>query len=174
MPIKTITMKYKSIILAPAVLLFLMSSQVLHAQEVLEPSTKVPVVILQAFNAEYPNAKNVEWYKRKKQAHEAELVIDNVSISILFDKKGSIINRKKEISYSEYPEEVKTALKSEYIDKGYKPLSYMKRVEGETILFETLLAKGRHLIVIKYEPNGKFVSNVSLNKWQPVEIISIN
>jgi hypothetical protein len=168
-------MKHKSNMLAPIVLLaFLLTCQVLHAQEVLEPSTKVPVAVLQALNSECPNAKNIEWYKRKNHCHEAELVMDDISISILFDKKGNIINKKQEISYSEYPEGVKTALKSEYIDKGYKPLSYMKRVEGETIIFETLLAKGRHLIVIKYEPTGKFVSNVSLTKWQPIAITSIN
>jgi hypothetical protein len=168
-------MKKKNNLLSLIVLLaFLLTCQVLKAQEVLVPSTKVPAVVLQALNSEYPNAKNVEWYKRKKHTHEAELVVDNVSISILFDKNGNIINKKKEISYAEYPEQVKTALNNQFIDKGYKPLSYMKRVENENTIFETLLVKGRHVIVIKYDPNGKFISNVSLTKWEPIEIPSIN
>jgi hypothetical protein len=131
-------------------------------------------MVIKALNEQYPNAKNVEWYKRKNHCHEAELVVENTSISILFNEKGEVVNKKTEINYSEYPEQVKTALSTDFIGRGYKPLSYMRRVEKETIIYETLLVKGRRLIVIKYDPMGKFVSNVSLTKWYPIEITSIN
>ena len=155
------------------IIIAFMSTLSLQAQELHPKDIHVPDVVKQALNKQYPNAKEVEWVKTNGH-HEAEFLDNNISVSMLFDRKGNIINKKTEISFAQYPEQVKTALDKDYLAHNYKPLSYMKRTEEDDIIYETLLVKGRDLIVVKYDPVGKFISKVNLTKSLPLDYFPTN
>ena len=159
--------------IALLIALALFSGNAVQAQELHPKESNVPDVVKQALTSLYPNAKDIEWLKKNRD-HEAEFVDNNMSVSILFDKKGNVLNKKTEIDKSEYPAGVSEALKKDFVDHGYKPLSYMKRTEKEDVIYETLLVKGRDLIVVKYDPAGKLLSNVNLTKSLPLDYFPTN
>lgn len=74
----------------------------------------VPDAIKNAFNAKYPNAKNVKWGKENAKEYEAEFKLNNNAVSANFGPDGTWVETESVIPESDLPAAVKTAVGSKY------------------------------------------------------------
>lgn len=73
----------------------------------------IPSVVLNAFEAEYPNATDVEW-EQMVNTFEVDFDIENVDYDAIFNEEGSILKEKHEIKQSELPETVRQQITGSY------------------------------------------------------------
>ena len=94
-------------------------------------ASEVPVVVQDAFKAEFANATDVEWEMKDNQ-YEAEYELqDDTDYHVLFDASGTMIGRKHEIEETELPAEVTAAIKKDYPDYEVDDAEMLVK-DGET------------------------------------------
>lgn len=121
------------------------------------PDSKVPSVVLNAVQAKYPGATDVEWEK-KKTNYEAEFKTDSMKLTLLVDGNGKIIQQKKDISNDALPAGILAAVKSAYA--GYEIDDVEQIEKNGTIIYEVELeAKGKKDLKLFYSADGKLVTN---------------
>lgn len=79
-------------------------------------NTDVPSVVLNAFNAEFSDAKKVDW-EQIGDNFEAEFEIKNVDYEAFLNSEGNLLRHKKEITYADLPESVKTSIESDFKER---------------------------------------------------------
>ncbi len=128
-------------------------------------TSRVPSKIRKKLETLYPNSRKeeVSWKKRFNK-YQADFIDNNKSISLLFKKDGGIINYKTEINFSEVPSIISKEIKTDYLDKYYKIIYIMKRMEKEEVLYEVEVMKGRIVNVIRYNMKGEVTNIYDLDK----------
>ncbi|MFC6860746.1 PepSY-like domain-containing protein [Zunongwangia atlantica] len=77
----------------------------------------VPSVVLNAFQAEYPKAKDVEW-EMFGEDYEVDFEVENIDYEAIFNAEGNMLKYKYEIAKTALSEEVNNKLATNY--KGYQ------------------------------------------------------
>lgn len=88
-----------------------------YAQKI--PQNQVPSVVLNNFQQNFQNAKDIEW-KKKPGYYEVEFEIGrpDKDHEIWYDSTGKVLRHKQEISKKELPAKVMNTLNANY--KGYR------------------------------------------------------
>lgn len=123
------------------------------------PQSQVPSLIVNSFQQDYPNAKDIEW-EMKGEAYEVEFELGwpSKDHEIRYDATGKILLHKEEISKKDLPAKVAEVLNTEY--KSYRIKDIEKIVEGERTVY-TLEAKSiseEWDLVI--DPEGNILSKI--------------
>jgi hypothetical protein len=111
----------------------------------------VPVVVKNAFQKQYPTAKEVKWEKENVN-YEVNFDLNEVDYSVLMDEKGTILETEIEIELSQLPAGVLDYVKANYAGQKVKECSKITDVKS-VITYEVEI-KGKDLI---FDNNGKFV-----------------
>jgi hypothetical protein len=126
---------------------------------------KLPNEVKQKIQSLYPGVEGrVDWTK-KMNKYQADFIYNDKSVSLLFDKKGALLNSKIEIDSSEVPIAVLNAIKNNYLKDSYKIVYLMKRWQhGEAILYETAIMKGRKIYILRNDDSGKLTNEYVVDK----------
>ena len=76
-------------------------------------SANVPSVVLNAFEAEYPKAADVEW-EMFAEDYVVDFEVENVDYEAIFNAEGNMLKYKYKILATEVPEAIKNAIASDY------------------------------------------------------------
>lgn len=77
------------------------------------PQTKVPSLVINAFQQRYPQATDMEWEK-DGSLYSVEFEVLKVDHELCIDEKGNIVKHKQEISQNELPFAIKKTLEIRY------------------------------------------------------------
>jgi ribosomal protein S6E (S10) len=116
----------------------------------------VPAVAKSAFAKQFPNAEKVKWSLEKPGEYEAEFVQNKVEISVVFDEKGTLLEKETEIKESELPQAVKSAIAKDF--NGYKLEEIDKAVAKGVTKYEIEVGKDKKSFELTYDGNGKLLS----------------
>jgi len=125
---------------------------------------KVPGTVVETFNAMYPTSKEVVWEK-KSGGFEADFVVNNKSMSLVYRKDGKLIDSKMEISASELPGNVMASLTGDYLKDNFKLLYVMKKDTKGVESYEMEVMKGALVYLVKYDKNGNATYKYTLTQW---------
>ena len=101
----------------------------------------VPVAVQTTFNAEYPEAKDIEW-KLKDGHYKVVFEVNGTNQIASFDSIGKLLSKGIEIKEAELPAAVTSAVRSGYagrtIDVVYKiekdgSLNYLVKLNGDPV-----------------------------------------
>jgi len=101
-------------------------------------ASKVPSVVVNALQAKYASATNVEWEKTKT-GYEAELVLNNAEVSALIDPSGKILAQKWDVTSNDLPPAVLTFIAAQY--NSYKIEDAEKLETNGAIYYQVELDK---------------------------------
>lgn len=136
--------------------LLLFATVAVSAQDL--KTNEVPTNLQSIFNTSYTNVTDVEWEK-KGDHYKVEFEINKMDHDIWYDVQGNVIKSKIEISESELPSAVASAVKAKYAD--YKIDSVEVREEGGKKTYQVEIEKGwakeRKLIV---DASGSILSDI--------------
>jgi len=108
-----------------------------------------PAAVVTAFQKKFPNVKDLDWEKEKNGDWEAGFEQGEVEMSANFSAAGQWLETETEISVTELPAAVQTALNGKKVKEAAKIL----RADGSTV-YEAEL---KHEDFI-YDANGKLLS----------------
>ncbi len=122
----------KSIFLSAIALSFAVSSAI--GQDI--PQRKVPSLIVNKFQQNFPEARDLDW-EMKGENYEVEFEVGrhpDRDHEILYSPTGEILRHKQEISKNDLPAPVSKKLATDY--KGYRIKDVKKIVEGNKTIYK--------------------------------------
>ena len=108
------------------------------AQDIM--TSEVPNIILDSFNKEFPNARDIEWEK-KGEHYKVEFEIGRHDHDVLINTAGQILGHKEDIANSQLPSVIKNKIKTDY--KGYRIDGADKQTIGNKVLYKIEIESGR-------------------------------
>lgn len=117
--------------------LLLFATAAVSAQDL--RTNEVPANLQSTFTKSFTNVKDVEWEK-KGDVYKVEFEINRMDHDIWYDAQGNVIKSKIEISESELPSAVASAVKTKYAD--YKIDSVEVLEEGGKKTYKVEIEKG--------------------------------
>lgn len=117
--------------------LLLFATAAVSAQDL--RTNEVPANLQSTFTKSFTNVKDVEWEK-KGDYYKVEFEINRMDHDIWYDAQGNVIKSKIEISESELPSAVASAVKTKYAD--YKIDSVEVLEEGGKKTYKVEIEKG--------------------------------
>src|SRR5690606_41099480 len=117
--------------------LLLFATAAVSAQDL--RTNEVPANLQSTFTKSFTNVKDVEWEK-KGDVYKVEFEINRMDHDIWYDAQGNVIKSKIEISKSELPSAVVSAIKTKYAD--YKIDSVEVLEEGGKKTYKVEIEKG--------------------------------
>lgn len=121
-----------------------------QAQDI--PQDQVPSVVLNAFQAKFPNATEVEW-ELKGDQYNADFEVGKRDHDVWIDKAGNIKKHKEDFPKSELPQAIGQTLEKDF--KTYKLDDVDKFDEGGKISYEVKLESGSEDLKVLFSPEGK-------------------
>lgn len=132
-------------------------STAINAQEITQ--SQLPPLIVRNFQAAFPGASDIEW-KRDGENYKVEFELGVFMLTndhdVWFDKTGSIVKHKEEISKNGLPQNVLTKIKNDFT--GYRIEDPKKITEGHTVIYEMELKKQRSEWKVVIDENGNILS----------------
>jgi uncharacterized membrane protein YkoI len=116
----------------------------------------VPAAAKSAFATQFPKAEKVKWSLEKPGEYEAEFVQNKVEISVVFDEKGTLLEKETEIKESELPQAVKSAIAKDF--NGYKLEEIDKAVAKGVTSYEIEVGKDKKSYELTFDANGKLLN----------------
>lgn len=136
--------------------LLLFATATISAQDL--QTSEVPSKVQSTFSTTYTDARDVEWEKEGDH-FKVEFEINNMDHDIWYDGDGNVMKSKLEISESELPSTVASAVKSKYED--YKIDSVEIHEQDGAKTYKVEIEKGwiheRKLIL---DASGKIISDL--------------
>ncbi len=146
-------MKTKKTVLVLLVIVFSVAGT--FAQKISKKN--VPSIIINSFHQHFPRAYDVEWeLKNEMYKVEFETGLARYDHSVWYDKKGSMVKHREEISKRKLPEGVLLKLNSEY-DK-YRVSDVKKITENNKIIYSLELKWQYEEWKMKIQPDGTVIS----------------
>jgi hypothetical protein len=121
------------------------------------PPTQVPAPVMQAFTKDFPNAMDVEWKLSGTQYKvEFETGLFFVDHEVWYDASGRMLRHEEEISASDLPAAVVTAINTEF--PGYR-VDDVERItmDGAVSYVVELKMKGYQEWKAAFDPQGKLI-----------------
>lgn len=126
------------------------TSTALFAQDI--PSSQVPSVVLNQFNIDFPKAQDVDW-KLENNDYNVDFEFNQgQDFEAWYSNSGKLLRLEEEISKSELPQAVVTAIKNKY--SAYKIDDVEKITQNNTIYYEAELEKGDSEITVLFNKDG--------------------
>jgi len=94
------------------------------------PNVDTPSVVLNAFQSEFPNAKDIEW-DENKDGFEVEFEIEKIEHTAVLSSEGNITRYKYDILHSELPKLVNQTIESNYDHNKLDDIEILK-IDDET------------------------------------------
>ncbi len=117
---------------------------------------KVPSVILNVFQQNFPKAVDVEWELDKK-LYKVEFDIDQQEHEVWIDPDGNIVKQKQEISLQDLPKQVSASIATNY--KEYRVDEIEKMITGTKTLYKVELKKGFKELDVWFDMQGKVIDS---------------
>lgn len=111
----------------------------------------IPSQVLEAFNKDHKNISNVKWDKEKSN-YEASFKINGVDNSMLFDSKGTILEKEVAISKELLPKGILSYVSKKYNAEKIKGAAKINSTK-EGLIYEVEI-KGKDIL---FDKDGKFI-----------------
>ena len=119
-------------------------------------TSEVPSNLMEKFQKSYTNTKDIEWEKVGEH-YKVEFDINRMEHEIWYDKTGTIIKKKQDITQKELPTAILTAIKSNY--DGFKIDSIEMKESNEKVTYEVELEKGwNESLKVTFSTSGKVLN----------------
>ena len=116
----------------------------------------LPVNIANDFERSFPNATDIEW-EMDGELFNADFDDDKkIDHEIWYNKAGTIVKHKQEISKEELPAQVLSKIESEF--KGYEVDDAKKITEADIITFKVELDSPDGEVEIAFNSNGEILN----------------
>ena len=117
----------------------------------------VPAVVVNAFQQQFPKARQVEWERERDGNFEVEF---NVGLTgrdqkVLISPDGSVLVHEEELSSSSLPDTIKNQLKTEF--DGYRVDDVKKFNRAGKITYEVDLDSRTGDLEVLFDANGKIL-----------------
>ncbi|HWL00608.1 MAG TPA: PepSY-like domain-containing protein [Parapedobacter sp.] len=127
----------------------------LNAQDVQKRG--VPAVVLNAFQQQFPKARQVEWEKKRDGSYEVEF--DNGLFSrdhqAIISPEGKVLRHEEELASYSLPDAVKQQITAEF--DGYR-VGDVKKIDSDgTITYEVELDNRQGDLVVVFATDGKII-----------------
>ncbi len=120
---------------------------------------EIPTEIVTAFEASYPEVDDIEWEKNDS-IYNVDFEMKGQEHEIWYTAEGKVSQSEREISESDLPEVIASALTANYA--GYKVDSVEIMEENGSTLYEIELEKsGLEDKNVTYDNEGKLVSEIN-------------
>lgn len=117
----------------------------------------VPAVVLNAFQQQFPKARQVEWGKMKDGTYEVEFSVGLISRDhqAMITPEGKVVRYEEELASYSLPDAVKTQIKTEFA--GYRTGDTKKiDMEGK-ITYEVELDSPSEDLKVEFDSDGKIL-----------------
>jgi len=121
------------------------------------PASKVPPVVLQAFHAKFPAAKQVAW-KFKAPTYDAEFLVNALEVTVKFEADGKWVETESAIPRSKVPAAVNQTITKQF--SGYKVIETqdMQRVGDSRVRYEIHLEDAKAVLKVMFYADGTVIS----------------
>ena len=124
---------------------------------------KVPAAVQSAFQAKFPNAREIKWEMEGASEYEANFRSAAGEQSAKFDKGAKWQETETEIAANDLPKEVTQTISTQYA--GYKVKEYEKvETNDQGLIYELEMAKAADKIEVRFSPNGKMLKSEKMSK----------
>lgn len=135
------------------VVLLLLGTGTIFAQDI--PKSKVPSVIINNFNKEFPKANDIEW-KMQGDLYNVDFEIGwFTDYEAWFTASGKLVKYTQEISKSDLPISVRNVIKNQY--KEYRIDDVEKIIENNEETYKIELEKQDEDFDVIFNKNGKII-----------------
>lgn len=136
--------------------LLLFATAAVSAQDL--RTNEVPANLQSTFTKSFTNVKDVEWEK-KGDVYKVEFEINRMDHDIWYDAQGNVIKSKIEISESELPSAVVSAIKTKYADYKIDSVEVLEEAGKKTykVEIEKGWTKERKLVL---DASGEILSDM--------------
>ncbi len=117
----------------------------------------VPAVVLNAFQQQFPKARQVEWEKKKDGNYEVEFSVGLISRDhqVIISPEGKVLRYEEELASYSLPDAVKQQIKTEF--DGYR-IGDVKKIDVEgRITYEVELDSRYGDLKVDFAPDGKII-----------------
>ncbi|GGC20119.1 hypothetical protein GCM10011386_10020 [Parapedobacter defluvii] len=117
----------------------------------------VPAVVLNAFQQQFPKARQVEWERRKDGNFEVEFNLSLVGRDhqAIISPDGKVLKHEEELSSSSLPDAVKQQIKTEF--NGYRIDEVKKIEEGGKVSYAVDLDSRQGDLKVLFDADGKIL-----------------
>ncbi|MFC7525940.1 PepSY-like domain-containing protein [Parapedobacter sp. GCM10030251] len=117
----------------------------------------VPAVVLNAFQQQFPKARQAEWERRNDGTFEVEFNVGLVGRDqkAFISPDGKVLKHEEELSSSSLPEDVKKQIKAEFA--GYRVDEVKKITEGGKVVYAVDLESRSGDLKVHFDPAGKIL-----------------
>jgi hypothetical protein len=119
--------------------------------------SKAPKVVVEAFNAKFPNATKVKWDKENATEYEASFVSDGIKHSTNYSIDGKWLETESPTTFAKLPAKVQDAFNTAHKGAKVKAIAVIENAKGET-LYEIEVNKGIKTVEYFYNSDGKLVN----------------
>jgi len=126
------------------------------AQKIQEKA--VPEIVVKAFKAKYPTAKEVKWEKEQAN-YEAEFEMKEVTMSAIFNPSGNLMEVESVMSKNMLPKAILETIAKDY--PGYKIEEAAKIETDGKITYEAEVEKGEKSTDLIFDVNGKLLKTLA-------------
>jgi hypothetical protein len=121
------------------------------------PASKVPSVVLNKVQIEFPGVNDIEWEK-KANFYEAEFNVDTVEHNLQIDASGNLLQHSREIPIASLPIAINNAVNSAYAGYNIDDADIINK-NGQMIYELELEAKGKKDLKVLYSANAELITN---------------
>ncbi len=141
-------------------LLLGMAVMLLTGFSVLAQSTAprgVPAVALNAFQQQFPKARQVEWERKKDGNFEVEFVVGLMGRDqqAIISPEGKVLKHEEDLSSSSLPDAVKNQIKTEF--NGYRIDDAKKVTVDGKVTYVVDLESRQGDLKVQFDPDGKIL-----------------
>lgn len=117
----------------------------------------VPAVVLNAFQQQFPKARQAEWEKKKDGNFEVEFDVGLISRDhkAVISPEGKVIRYEEELASYSLPDAIKTQIKTEFA--GYRTGDVKKIEVGGKITYDVELDSRSGDLKVEFDSNGKII-----------------
>ncbi len=116
----------------------------------------VPSLVLNAFQQQFSNAKDVEW-EMDNGYYAVEFEIGVNDHDAWFDSTGKLVKHKEDIAQTDLPEWIKTTIKTNY--PRHRIDDVKKTTENGTIMYKVELERRSEDRVLVFSADGNLIEN---------------
>lgn len=114
---------------------------------------KIPEVVKKSFATQYPKTAKVNWSIEKPGEYEAEFILNKTAMSVLYDRKGKLLETESGISKLALPKTIQRTLANKYAN--YKIGEIVVNKEKGVTTYEIEVKKNGKTLELKFDKNGK-------------------
>jgi uncharacterized membrane protein YkoI len=148
------------ILITTAMAAFLIASGQANASEKEVNKDQVPQAVVEAFEASYPNVKEVEFEKKMiegKAVYEVEYKKNGKEYEILYDSDGMILQKEETIDVKALPEPIVQAISKAYPKASIEEAEMVMKPDGTVTGYEVEIKTEGKKLELEFDAHGKIL-----------------